>query len=354
MNSKQRVMGVINHKEVDRIPLDLNLMPDVIPCVLEYFKAKNWEELLKLLHIDFRWAPGFWDLRSVKEFEDGSYYNMWGVKIKDNQPIDHPLKDVKTIEQIENYPYPDPDNIDYNSYAKDCENMSNAGYAVYGGALSSITWAASILMGMQNLFIQMIDNPEIVTMLFERITHFYLQVLKRIYQNVKGNIDVYFLGDDYGTQDGLLIGKKMLKRYILPNMKKLITKAKDYNYKVMFHSCGSIHEIIPDLIDIGIDILDPIQTKAKGMDIISFKKKYGDKITFHGGVDTQFTLPFGSVEDVKNEVLKLIENVSSGGGFIISSSQSIQNDVPLENIKTLYYTGYKYGHYNSIGKSIDD
>ena len=349
MNSKERVLRIIEHKEADRVPMELRIIPGMRNKLLKYFNYNEWEDVLIRLNIDIRLVYCYWtDVLPKDSLSRGIFIDDWGIKREGLMPIEHPMKNINSIEEIERYQFPDPKKNDYSSFLKYCENSSN--FAMVGLIGSAFFFISQSLMGMDNLLIKMIERPKVISYLFEKITNYYLEVQKTIYQKAGKLIDIALFGDDYGTQDSLMVSKEMWRLFIKPNLEKMFKQAKEYGYKVMFHSCGAISEIIPDLIEIGVDILEPIQPKAKGMDIIELNKKYGDKITFQGNVDTQETLPYGSKEDVKKEVIDLITNVAPGGGLIIASSQDILEDTPIENVITLYDTVIKYGNYNQLGK----
>jgi uroporphyrinogen decarboxylase len=146
------------------------------------------------------------------------------------------------------------------------------------------------------------------------------------------------------------MSRKLWKKFFAPHLERLWKLAKSYGLKVQLHSCGSVRELIPDLLEMGLDILDPIQVRAQGMNPAELKKDYGHRLSFHGSMDTQETLPFGSELDVKNEVLERLRTMAPGGGFILSPSQHLLTEIPLRNIITMYETAYEYGFYSVIHK----
>jgi len=208
----------------------------------------------------------------------------------------------------------------------------------------SIFQHPTFLRGIDNLLVDMMINPEIANYIMDKHTDFYVDYFDKLFSVTDGQIDILRIADDIGMQDGPLVSKEIFEEYFVPRLKKIFDMAHSYNIKVMFHSCGSIVNFIDRIIEIGADILDPIQVRAKGMDPVYLKKNYGDKICFHGSVDTQYTLPVGSVRDVEEEVKERIKILGKNNGFILAPSHVLQTDVPLENIIALYRTGYKYGN----------
>ncbi|MHB9034925.1 MAG: uroporphyrinogen decarboxylase family protein, partial [Anaerolineae bacterium] len=168
---------------------------------------------------------------------------------------------------------------------------------------------------------------------------------RRMLLAAKGKVDIYFMGDDYGTQRCPFVHPRDFRRFMLPQLKRLYGLAKSFGLKVMQHSCGSVRLLLEDLLSIGLDALDPVQVRAAGMDMPGLKRDFGDRLTFHGSMDTQQTLPFGSVADVRREVIERLRVAAPGGGLILCGSQDYIADIPLENIVAIYDTAYEYGAY---------
>ncbi|MEM2848988.1 MAG: uroporphyrinogen decarboxylase family protein [Candidatus Bathyarchaeia archaeon] len=238
----------------------------------------------------------------------------------------------------------DPDKVNYHAIAKTVELYTEE-YVVYGGAWSPIFFVTLGLTGIRSFFRFVYTSPEMVHRLLDVITDFYFEVSKRIFELCAKDIDVFFMGDDYGTQTGLFLSPRMFRTFFKPRLERLFKLAKKYGLIVQLHSCGSIREIIPDLIEIGLDGLDPIQVGAANMSVEEIKRVFGDKICLHGSLDTQKTLPFGKPADVKTEVLRRLETVAQGGGFVLAPSQVFLPEIPTENIITMYKVGYEYGCY---------
>lgn len=168
---------------------------------------------------------------------------------------------------------------------------------------------------------------------------------RKIFEQAKGKIDIFFMGDDFGTQNGLFMSIEMWKKYFKSGFSRFIDLAHSFDIKVMHHSCGAIEQLIPEFIDSGLDILQSLQPRAAGMDLKKIKQEYGRDICFQGSIDIQNTMPNGSPVDVENEVINRIETLASDGGFILCSAHNIQADTPIENILALYEAARKYGAY---------
>ncbi|MFC1713407.1 uroporphyrinogen decarboxylase family protein [Candidatus Poribacteria bacterium] len=316
LSSKERVLMAINHEETDRVPMDYWAWAEVNDKLREQLSLEDYDELLDYLGIDIRVvrAPyvgesGYWD----------------------------GLRGAKTVEDLEKCELPDPDMFDYSNIERLCDKYSY--YAVMGGAWSPVFCTASGLIGMETLMVKTYEEPEFVKLFLEKITDLFYEQSVRIFEVANGKMDIFFIGDDYGTQRGLIMCEEDWDEFYAPHMAKLFSLAKDFGLKVMLHSCGSVSKLIPRLIELGMDALDPIQTRAANMEPEMLKAEFGDSITFHGGLDTQHILPFGTVEEVRAESKRLIEIFGEGGGYIFGPSQEFLPDIPLENILAMYEVG---------------
>ena len=377
---RERVLKTIEHQEPDRVPLDISAVDEVMDALIDYYGIQVEEEeenkiymgadgtlferkrnraqllLLEKLHIDFRWAWAPYIGPELRVYPDGSRDGLFGIKrggLFFGYALEHPLKEAKTIEDIEAYPwekYTNLDHYDYNHYAEECRQFHEEGYAIYGGPWAPISFWAMDLMGMDNFMISLYDCPEVASALVNKISDFFYQQAKIMFEKGKGMTDIFFMGDDYGVQNGLMFSKEIWRKFFAPHLERIWKLAKSYNLKIQLHSCGSVRELIPDFIKRGLDILDPIQVGARGMIPEELKKEFGEEIAFHGSMDTQKTLPFGNPEEIKSEVLHRFQTIASGGGFILSPSQHLLTEIPLENITTMYETAYEYGWYSDICK----
>ena len=318
LSSKERVLMAMNHEEPDRIPMDYWAWQEVNNNLYERLSLKEYDELLDYLGVD---------LRVVRANYTGPN-DCWNEIIK-----------AKTVEELEKCKVPDPDLCDYSYIESFCDKYSH--YAIMGGAWSPVFCTASSFIGMQTLMIKMYEDPDFVKLFLEKITDFFYEQSIRMFESAKGKMDIFFMGDDYGTQLDLIMSAKMWDEFYAPQLKRLFGLAKDFGLKVMLHSCGSVYKLIPRLIELGMGALDPIQVRATDMEPEKLKSSFGDKVTFHGGCDTQHLLPFGTVEEVRTESKKLIEIFGKGGGYIFGPSQEFLPDIPLDNILAMYEVGRK-------------
>jgi len=193
--------------------------------------------------------------------------------------------------------------------------------------------------------LDLVVNPEPIKAAIHKIMEFFNGYYERLFESAESRIDFLFYKDDFGGQNNLLISPDMFKTFFYPNIKELSDLAAQYGAKVILHSCGSIMKLIPDFIEAGAAVLDPIQVTAKGMDIRELKTRFGEELVFHGGIDVQHLMPFGTVEEIQSKTKETIEILGKGGGYFFSPSHRFQPDTPIDNIVALYEAVFRYAVY---------
>jgi uroporphyrinogen decarboxylase len=308
-------------------------------------------QLLKKLHVDIVDLRGVVDPECVgpvpkERILPGEIKeNIWGIRTKavmtatgiEECYVDFILSKCQTIAALEQHRWPSADWFDFSDFSKLLDPWQN--YAVMASG-ASVWQHPSFLRGMETLMVDLLVHQDMADIILDKFTDFYVAYFDKMFSAAPGKIDILRIADDLGTQHGLLFSVEQFKAIFAPRFKKLIDMAHSHNVKVMFHSCGSIMPFIQPLIDIGADILDPIQVSADRMDPKTIKTQYGNRICLHGSIDTQFLLPYGSVEDVRRNVQEMIDILGYNGGFILAPCHVLQTDVPLENIIALYNTDY--------------
>lgn len=345
MNSKERVRCAIKHEPVDKIPAAFEAVPSVEKKLLNYYGFQDRKQLLDLYQADVISVEPKYIGPPLKVYKDKngnrveeSYWGWEETFSKEGTGANHfisyyPLEKMETVEEIENYRWPDPDWFDYEAARKQCEeNLDRATIAGHEGPFHM----ALFLKPMEDFLVDMLVEPAIAETILKKMHEFEMEYYKRLFEACDGMLDILRPHDDYGTQRGLLFSRELWNQYMRKNTKELADLAHKYGGFYQQHSCGAIDDIIPDLIECGVDILEPIQ-KVKGMEPEHLKKEYGDKLTFHGGIDTQNILPFGSPETVREETEKYLAILGEGRtGYILMASQSFEDDVPIENIEAMY------------------
>ena len=363
MDSRQRVFLVLSHREPDRAPIDFWASAEIETLLLERYGFSTRDDLLRHFDVDFRYIEGpRYAGPEPTVYPDGSVEDHFGVprvrvRIGSGdksgayrEVLKSPLEAAASVEEIRSYPkWPDPDWFDYSCVREQSALARSTGkVAVFmGDRMNRCAQLkpAMYLRGTARILEDLIEAPAIAEYVFTRIAEFYLEYARRTLEAAGGNIDIFFTGDDFGTQHGLFMSPDMWRRFLRPGFKAFIELGHRYGCKVAHHSCGSIKPIIEDMIECGIDILNPLQPEVRHMDHTELKRLFGDRISFHGSISIQRTLPFGTPEDVRNEVRRRFETLGPGGGFIFCTAHNFQIDTPLENIEALFEAYQQFGRY---------
>ena len=242
--------------------------------------------------------------------------------------------EAESVAEIEAFDWPDPEKINFDKAYDDAQEAHEAGLAVFGGMWCPFFHVLSDFFGMENYFIKMYTDPDIVLAATEHVVDFYLAANKRCLDKMSGLLSAGFFGNDFGSQRGMMIGPECFEKFILPYLKRITSQISGYGLPVAIHSCGAISNIIPSLIDIGVNVLHPIQAIAAGMEPEGLQKKFGGDLVFMGGVDTQELLPFGTVQEVEQKVERLREIF--GPNYIVSPShEALLPNVSFEKVKAM-------------------
>jgi len=344
MNSKQRVLRTYDFQRADRIPIDFCACQEVYDRLCAHYGVPSGLDLMRTLHVDFRWARPKWigpELRDVQG-RPTDYFGIPRAGAGDfGYAIAHPLAHLSSMAEVGAYPWPTADMWDYSVYAEECQRFEE--YAVLGGGWCWFFDAACELVGMERWMMMLRDAPEICDAILDKTVGFFYETTARMLDKAGSRTDIFFTGDDYGTQAAPMISLPMWRRYVRPHVQRLYGLAKSRGLKVMQHSCGSVAAFLPDLMECGLDILEPVQVRARGMDARELAERYGGRLCFHGSIDTQQTLPFGTPDDVRREVRERIATFRPYGGFTIAPSQHLMPEIPTENIVAMYETAWEEG-----------
>jgi uroporphyrinogen decarboxylase len=346
MTPRERVLTALNRHRPDRAPVDYWAEPCVTQRLLRDLRLADRDALLDHLQVDVRGLtaaePPLLDL------PDGQKQNFWGerwrkVDVLGTEEWFHvagALSDARTIEDLERFDWPTPDLFDYSPLTQQVQKYS--GYALRYG-FGDIFERPALVRGKEQFYCDLSLHPEMAHFLIEKFTAFYCEDLTRALEATDGRIDMVLLLADLGTQEGLMFSKKMLNTFFAPYAARLFAIAKQAGVRCMLHSCGSVRDYIPELIDIGVDILNPIQVRAKRMVPRELKREFGSRLCFHGGIDIQLTLPRCSAEQVRAEVRSRVGELGQDGGYIVCATHNLQNDAPTENILAMYDVDSRLG-----------
>jgi uroporphyrinogen decarboxylase len=253
----------------------------------------------------------------------------------------HPLAAYTSVEEIErHYRWPEPDWYDYSHIPR--QIIGKEAYPIRGGGSEPFLIYKN-LRGQEQALMDLVLYPEIVHYCLDRLFDLAYENTRRIYEQIPGQVMISYVAEDMGSQDGLLFSPAAIHEFLLPRMKRMIDLVHEAGAFVFHHSDGAIRPIIPDMIEAGIDILNPIQWRCRGMEREALKRDFGPQVVFHGGVDNQHTLAFGSVTEVQQEVEENLRTLGKGGGYILAPCHNIQAVSPPENVVGMYEAGYTLG-----------
>lgn len=375
--SRERVRLALNHQEPDRVPLDitytsvpyidvrrqLGLPPETVkPDVWD--RVKPSVDVLEKLGCDLLWVGVKGPRnRQAFNFSQDEYTDEWGVTFRKVKRVDgsdqfemreYPLPEP-SLAAIEAFPWPDPlDPARYEGVAEQFKHLyETTDYALCARLGDNIWEQANYSAGQANWLMYVSTHPDFCVTLMQRIA----SIQKTIYLEALGHVGKYLSvirlgGEDFGTQAGLLISPKMFRTMVKPILKDVYGAVKERlvdlgnpDCKLMLHSCGGIEPLINDLIEIGVDVLDPVQTRAQKMNALHLKEKFGDRVSFHGGIDTQGVLPFGTEAEVEEETRRKLAMLAPGGGYILCPTHNVQADVPGRNVLQMARTALDFGRY---------
>jgi uroporphyrinogen decarboxylase len=385
---RERVAQAIRHVEPDRVPTDFLATPEVwnkliahlrlepaAPGLAEYLEPER-EALLRHFAVDCRVLsydmfccppPGLLEPSAVVDWwgtlsrstpnrmwrqrlADGTFRDIWGTHshVVENQFgayeefVDWPLSAAASLDDLKAHPWPQPDWWDFAPLPGILRQLDALGPCHLRFRIGSVFEIAWQLRGMQEFLVDLAASPEIPHYIMDRLGEVYVENTRRVLDLAGERLDMVYFYDDVATQNSLMISPDMWREFVRPHHARLVDLAHARGLPVMYHCDGAIYPLIPALIDLGIDVLNPIQPDAKNMDGRKLKTEFGDRLAFHGGIDIMRTLPHGTPGEVAAEVRDRVQALGRGGGYILCSSHHIQPDTPVENVLAMYAPDLRY------------
>ncbi len=383
MTSRERLLAALNHEEPDRVPIDLGgnqtgIHKFAYKGLIDHLAihdeirimdavqqlAQPCEAVLERLRVDTRYiaagAAADWKGGIVLEERDGRLWHdlvdEFGIRwsMPDDQPYfmditHHPLANA-TIDDVHDYPFPKGDDPGrFAGLRERALHLKNeTPYAVVSGISGVVYEICWYMRGLENWFDDMLTAPAFCEALIDRTLKFWMDWFRAFLDEVGDVVDVIMIGDDLAGQNGPLFNPELYRQIVKPRHKQLVQTIKSRTKaKIWYHTCGACTTYIPELIDNGIDILNPVQISADHMAPAELKRQFGDKLTFWGGaIDAQHVLPNGTPEQIRDDVRKNLEAFKPGGGYVFNNVHNIQAGVPPENILALYDAAYEFGRYS--------
>jgi uroporphyrinogen decarboxylase len=381
ITSRERVKKAIAHQEPDRMPVDFLATPEVWEAMIDRLESElehveksdffdsRWESLLRYLEVDCRVLSydqfisvpdsmlksgevDWWKSMSRSTpnrmwrlvTPDGIWRSIWGhtMQISEyslgayEEIVDPPFQDAANIEDLKKHQWPDPSWWDFSSLPDALAQLDQNEELHIRFRIGSVFELAWQLRGMEQFLQDMILQPEMPAYIMDKLTEVYVENTRRVMEQAGDRIDMFYVYDDVAAQNNLLISKKMWFEQIRPRHEKIFSVVREYKKPMMYHTDGAVAALIPELIDLGVDVLNPIQVDAPGMDPRELKAEYGERLSFHGGIDIIKTLPKGTCEEVREEVVERRQILGEQGGYIMASSHHIQPGTPIDNILAMY------------------
>jgi uroporphyrinogen decarboxylase len=383
MTPKERVLKVLNHEEPDRVPYDLTSTLVSGIHYIAYEKLRDYlglekkktelfdrvqglgrvhDDMLERLKVDTRGVltgnPFGWELNLEETPQYEQYTDVWGITWRRPKPhglyydmVHHPLKGA-TLDDVKKYRWPDPkDKHRLEGIKQEAKGLAQSDCLVVLGTvgmtvglLQTFQW----LLGYEDSFYALAANPKLTDYVVAKLAELDIEFWEWAIPYIGDDVRVVLYADDFGMQTGPVFSYEMFERYFKPWYSKIfsVIKKQKSDLYLFFHSCGSSRYILPDLVESGVDIFNPVQYTSSDMDPAQLKKDFGKDLTFWGGgIDTQKVLPHGTVQQVKDEVKRRIEDFAPGGGFVFNTVHNIQADVPPENIMAMWEALQEYGKY---------
>jgi uroporphyrinogen-III decarboxylase len=359
MNSKERVLTTFSHRTPDRVPRWCGSSPEF------------WNKSKKALNLDdeglrIRFGDDFRRITAPYLDQNGREVAPFGIErggVGYGMALSHPLANA-SIGEMKEYPWPDPNRVDLSflhpKVSVETDNYETDNYpslhrptqdwfdhyAILGGDWSPFWHDVIDMVGMENLFIRMYTEPEWAHAIYDLVFDYYYAVNERIFSEVGDLIDIFFIGNDMGSNNGALIGTDLFAEYLQPKFRKMADLGHAYKSKVLLHCCGGFRELMPQIIESGIDGVHAIQPSCYGMELKGLKKDFGDKLLFNGCIDSQFVVIEGTPDYVRQETRKTLETMMPGGGFVAGASHDfLLEETPLENVLAMFDTVQEFGHY---------
>jgi uroporphyrinogen decarboxylase len=363
--SKERVLKALDHIQPQIVPINIEgIYADIHPWY-DYFKVDNKLALRDRLGVDLQCARPVYTGSGIQPgctifHTPADVYGAAGVGFGKGRH--YPLQAARSVQDIENFAWPDPADFDYAVAARVLQAIPDEKAKRVEGKYALLTpgmtpeeatqksggnWLPVIctlfdLFGFEETLLKLWQAPAMIEAAVRKVEEFALGFYERLFEATRGLAQFVYMGDDFATQRGLLISPEHWRKFLIPTYAKYFALAKKYELKVWFHSCGQFRPVMGDLIDIGLDVWETVQTHLPGNEPDILKREYGEHITFFGGISTQTTLPFGTTDDVRQEVRERIRVLGKNGGYICGPDHGIMPDVPLANVLAMYDEARKF------------
>jgi uroporphyrinogen decarboxylase len=346
---RDRILAAINHERLGRTPCDYWGTPEVTDKLCRHLGCDGIVAVYDRLGIDgiMRVEPPYIGPPLPEQYDGASAYvrQAWGMRFKAQrypaggiywEQTFNPLAGAETIADLDTFPWPKPEWFDYSALPALCAQYPNRAIQL---GYSAIFYYHNMLRGLEQSLADPLLMPEFTHHLLQKVSDVFYEYHARCFKAARGLVQLTQVTDDFGTQRGLMISPRVFREFYKPHIQRAIDLAKSFDLKVFHHDDGSIRPLIPELVEMGIDVLNPVQWRCADMDPAELKDSFGDRVCFHGGIDNQDVMPFGTPQDVRDEVIRNLETLGRGGtGYIVAPCHNLQVNTSVENILALYET----------------
>jgi len=347
MTPRERVLTTYAHEEPDRVPRWCGASPEFVAKAQRQLGIADPERLFVRFGDDFRRVHARYVGPEAPLSPGATTRTVFGIErhgLGYGQPMDHPLADAP-LREVHGYPWPDPDWVDV-SGVRAAALVWGGHYAILGGDWSPYWHDAIDLLGMETLLLKMADEPALVDAVLGHIVDYYHEVSRRIFEAAADALDIFFVGNDFGSQMGPLVGPRQFERFLLPHLRRLIELGHEYGLKVQLHCCGGVEPLLPLVVAAGLDGLHAVQPSCRGMDLAPLKAAFGRRLVFNGAIDSQQVLIEGTPQLVRERTREVLAVMAPGGGYIAGASHDyILEETPVENVLAMFDAVDEFGAY---------
>ena len=351
MNSVQRVAAAVERREPDRVPLDYWAVPEIDQRLMATYKLPDLAAVRRSLRTDMALVRAQMKDTRVRQTGGDDWYDDLGSRLRWTphaggggywERVTYPLADARTVDDLRSYAWPTVEAFDWDEFSRELDAYEGLALGLAYRGPFEIYW---YVRGFEQSLIDLTLIPDLAHGLIDPITHHVCEITEKMVEVADGRAHYLRASDDWGMQTGLLVSASMFREFYKEPTRRWFDSARRHGLWVFYHTDGSVVELLDDFVDLGVQILNPVQTTCAGMDPIWLKREYGDRFCFHGAVDTQRVLPHGTPEEVKRETLRRMAQLGADGGYVVASCHNLQADTPVENVMAMYQTVWEHGWY---------
>jgi uroporphyrinogen decarboxylase len=349
VNSKQRVQSAVNHQQPDRVPITFDAEAEVYEALYKYLHLETKEQLFDRLHVDTWMLLPKNFIYPDDQLNSRDKTSIWGYQTRFtpyeggayDELVYSPLAGKHNLSDIDNHPWPADDLVQFSHYTDQSHAQHNR--AIIGVFTWGAYFIATHVRGMEDLMLDFVTRKDYARHLIDTIAEKSFHYLDTMLDQHSDDIDFVYMADDYCSQLGPMFSPAAFEEFVMPYLTRFADRIHASGKKFLLHVCGSVRALLPMIIEAGVDMLEPIQIRAKGMEPAGLKKDFGDKMCFYGGMDLQRVLNTGTVRQVQDETKRLIDILNQEGGYVFGPGHTyIQIDAPVENILAMYDTAYTH------------